>query len=738
MIFFRLPTTILLCLLFLKGQAQTDNRATYKLHIKKIDKPIQLDGELLEAEWQRAEVTTPFLNQWPLDTGRAAVQTEVRILYDNNFIYVGITCHDYHNKHVIRTLKRDSPDEYFGSDGIAIVLDPINRRTNGFFFGVNARGAQMEGLVQINGAQTTLDENWDNKWRTAVSQGNNKWYVEMAIPFNSLRYENGNSEWGLNFVRNDMKGNKYYSWAPVPVNLNTIDLGYNGALVWDEPPPVDRGNISLIPFALGKATKDFENGTDLKATANAGMDAKFAITSSLNLDVTVNSDFSNAEVDRQVTNLTRFSLFFPERRNFFLENSDLFSSFGYRFIRPFFSRSIGLLNGQPIPILAGIRLSGNLTDNTRIGMMSVQTRTDNGIASQNYSVAAFQHRLFGRSSLKGMFVNREHTDNAISAEERGEYNRIGALEFNYLSVNGKWGADVRHHQTFSPMASADKGFSSLVLRHNSKNLELTTGFYDIDENYIADTGFAPRNLNYDAANDTTIRRGFKHAHYVAVYNFFPAKGPLNVHGPRHLLDQYFNDDWSQNEQNIFFGYFFGFKNQSIGELNVRLNQVNLPFSTLIVGEVPFAPAHYTFNRYGIFYNLDPRKALSGGLDIGYGSFYTGTNFDLELRTNYRATPWGNFSITYNLNKIELPTPYQAETLHLIGPRMEISFSNNMFWTTFLQYNTQAENFNINSRFQWRYKPMSDFFIVYSDNYATTNLNVKNRGIVFKLTYWLNL
>ena len=211
-------------------------------------------------------------------------------------------------------------------------------------------GVQREGLLSNGGGQgvTTI---WDNKWTSEVKQFEDKWIVEMAIPFKSLRFKSGVDTWRINFSRNDLKRNENSVWSPVPRNFNVASLAFTGKLKFDEPKKKTSSNISIIPYVTAGVSQDYLTQTKEQYTYNGGLDAKIALSSSLNLDLTINPDFSQVEVDRQVTNLSRFSIFFPERRNFFIENSDLFERFGFRQIRPFFSRNIGLYKGQIVPIL---------------------------------------------------------------------------------------------------------------------------------------------------------------------------------------------------------------------------------------------------------------------------------------------------------------------------------------------------------------------------------------------------
>lgn len=230
----------------------------------------------------------------------------------------------------------------------------------------------------------------------------------MKIPFKTIRYKYGINNWGINFSRSDQSINEISVWNKVPFNFSVSSLAFTGILVWDTPPKKPGVNISLIPYAIGGINRD-NLKDETRWLYKVGGDAKIAITSSLNLDITGNPDFSQVDVDRQVTNLTRFSLFFPEQGQFFLENSDLFARFGFTKICPFFSRRIGLFNGEKVPIIAGARLSGKINRKVRIGAMNIQTAGSSklNIEAQNYSVGALQWQAFGRSSFGLIFVNRQ-------------------------------------------------------------------------------------------------------------------------------------------------------------------------------------------------------------------------------------------------------------------------------------------------------------------------------------------
>jgi len=468
------------------------------------------------------------------------------MLYDDNFLYVSAICYDG-GKRVIQTLKRDVG--HWESDGFAIVLDPVNERSNGFVFGVNAGGAQMEGLVSANGTS----EEWDAKWYSQITQYENYWVVEMAIPFKSIRYDQ-NLKWGVNFVRNDMGENLYSTWAKVPIQISGTDLGFTGLLSWDNPPPLAKGNTVLIPYIFGGTSQNFEDNETQQYTYNTGLDAKIAITSNLNVDVTINPDFSQVDVDQQVTNLSRFSLFFPERRNFFLENSDIFSEFGTGGVRPFFSRRIGLRDGQQVPIQYGVRLSGNITKSFRIGVMDIQTDRAGDFPAQNYFVAAVQQRVLKRSRIKAFIVNRQTTAN-VEGSDVADYNRVAGLEFQYFSADGKWRGAMRYHNSMNPENFKNNDYWGGFAAYESRNFWVGFASERVGENYITDVGFVPRLYNYNAETEETIRIGYLRLNGWTGYNFRPENSEkLNVHGPRFWSASFLNPDQSLAERFTGFGY----------------------------------------------------------------------------------------------------------------------------------------------------------------------------------------
>lgn len=728
--------TLGFCVLSMALYGQDLNtRATYRQNITKTNSPVNIDGIDSDETWQNASKIEKLMKHWPSDNGDAEALTEVWTSYDDEFLYIMAKLYD-NGSRVVQSLRRDNIDSHWNSDNFTVVIDPFNNKQSGFFFGVNAGGAQVEALLNVENGQTNFDQNWDNKWFSEVKEYEGYWLVEMAIPFKTLRYNSNQTEWGINFIRGDMERNHYSTWTQFPLAFGGIDINYMGTLSWDAAPKKAEGKVVLIPYVAGSTQRNYEaeeGQTGYKQEADAGLDAKIAITSSLNLDLTLNPDFSNADVDQQVTNLSRFSIFFPERRNFFLENGDIFSNFGGYQIQPFFSRTIGLNQGQPVPIQYGARLTGNLTPNLRIGAMNVQTDEVDDLDPNNYSVFAGQQRVFGRSVIKGIFINRAGQD--------GDFGRNGGLEFNYVHPSGSWNNTVRYHVATNEDNPSKNSYYGFDGGYRDRHIGMGWTLDVVGENYETELGFNPRLYNYNADTEETEKQGYTRINPWFRYRFIPANenSKLAQHGFRTWHMAWLNTDGSLNERRHGFGYDLIFKNTSEFRINRLFFETNLPVPINLIGEGENLPvANYKYTDNFLYYASDRRKIINTEISLSHGTFYNGTKSGFSTGLNFRAQPWGTFGVTYDYNKVKLAENYGESDLHLFRLNAEISFSNKMFWTTAVQYNSQAENYNIFSRFQWRYKPMSDLFIVYTDNYGIDGLNIKNRQIVFKVTYWLNM
>ena len=704
------------------------------LYIQKTVQNITIDGILNETVWQQTEKANDFYISTPIDTSYARSKTEVMLTYDDKNLYVAAVCYDeIPGEYIIQSLKRDF--SYPRTDAFSVIFNPSNDKTNGFSFAVSPKGIQREGSIE-NGGDFGVTTAWDNLWYSAVSQGDGKWFVEISIPFNSIRFAEGSTEWSVNFTRNDLKRNESSAWAAVPRNFNIATLSYCGKLIWDKPLEKPKKYVAIIPYASGGLSKDYVANTDLKPSVNAGVDAKIAISSSLQLDLTVNPDFSQVEVDRQHTNLSRFSLFFPERRNFFIENGDLFSNFGFSQIRPFFSRKIGLKDGSTIPILGGARLSGKVGDNWRIGAMTMQTDGGSAGLGQNFSVAALQRQVGKSSNLGIIGVNR-------SSVEKGDFvksafNRLLGVDYNFATADRNHRGKVFFHKSFSFDKPEDSYAHASWYTFSTPSFKAMWNHEYVGKNYNAAVGFVPRVERYNPQLFTIERHGYWRLEPLLRYNFYPKKSAnLIYHGPSLYMDRYMDNTYTLTDNQVRYGYEVQFKNTSnfFAYYNQWYTKLFFDTDVSFTGDSAIASGGYSYDNVALSYISNLRKPFNWEAGLTTGEYYSGRRTNAKLDLNYRWQPWGIFGLSYNYNSIDMPHLDKTVDISLIGASAEMSFTKAIFFTTFFQYNTQANNFNINSRLQWRYRPLSDLYLVYSENYVATDLIVKNRALVVKFIYW---
>jgi hypothetical protein len=711
----------------------------FQIHISSAVSTVKIDGILDDSIWNTAEKKSDFFLKFPTDEGRPESKTTVQLAYDDKYLYVAFTSYDT-GKSIIQSLKRDIG--HLDNDGVAIVLDPQNSHSNGFFFAVNAMNAQSEdqiSLMQDNG----LSWSWNNKWFSATHKYSDRWTAEMAIPFKSLRYPSGKMVWGVNFLRVDMKNNQYSAWTHVPTNFKVYNMGFTGAMLWDKPLPKPNKNMVLIPFVTSNIQSDHENNRSSNTALSAGLDSKITLTSTLNLDLTLNPDFSQVEVDNQVTNLTRFNIFLPEKRSFFLENADIFGEYGISgFITPFYSRKIGLdKDGNAIPLIGGARLSGNLNATTRFGVMSMQTGAKGDYSPENYAAISINKQVLARSVVKVYFLDHQNFQTAREqkADPLNAWGRNAGATFDYFSKDRKWSGWYAYHHSFKPGISDKNNFQETGFSYNSKSFSSTIDIATLGTNYYTDMGYVQRINNYDAINDTTIRLGFKHLFTANSYIIYPKEGPVSRHTFRLETYTVVNPNYSFNETDLTLSYQLELKNTAFLKALMIHNEVNLLYATSFTNAKPLPSQAYKYSQAAFTYGSDSRKLFSYSFTYSAGQFYNGTLQSFLGSIIVRSRPHFNLALLAEYNQLHFPGLYGSSELFLLSPKIEYNFNTKMSWTTFLQYNTQANNFNVNSRFQYRFKPMSDLYLVYTDNYFTTPfMQNKNRALVLKVNYWLNL
>ncbi len=715
------------------------------IEIRRTSEAIRIDGVPDEAVWQAADSAYNFTQNFPTDSLPAQAQTIAKVVYDHENIYVlGVMYNlpeprDY----VTPSLRRDFRGS--ANDSFSVIFDTFSDRTNGFLFGVNPYGVMREALITNGGSgEGSFSLDWDNKWYANAKQFDGYWVVEMAIPFKTLRFNEGADSWLVNFYRVDSEYAERSTWSPIKRTFPLFNLATIRDMVWDTPTKKPGTNISVIPFIATNTQRDFEENTSEDLEPAVGFDMKYAITPGLNLDLTVNPDFSQVEVDRQVTNLDRFEIFFPERRQFFLENADLFSGFGNRGTRPFFSRRIGIaidtLTGQNVQntIPFGMRLNGKVSDDLRLGVLSMQGGRDAsiGLPSYNYSMLSLQQKLFSRSNVSLFTVNKQTFESSSEYDTASltEYNRTLGVEYRLASANNVWNGKGFYHRTFGPEMGDSPYAAGLNLTYDIQKWSVDIFSQLVGSGYDPEVGFVRRRDIRQLAS--TIR-----------YRWFPEGGSIQRHGPALDFDMLGNDtfgflDWDLNLQ-----YEISFRNTATfwGRLRKQYTYLFNAFDPSGSDGVQLA-ADTEYTNYQILarYSSDQRKKFFYRVNTRSGQYFNGNRINLDGSISYRYQPLGFASIDFAYNRIILPEPYTTTSLYLIGPRFDFTFTKNIFLTTFFQYNSQIENLNINTRFQWRFKPVSDIFIVYTDNYFAdheggfTIGQPRTRALTFKITYWLNL
>ncbi|GHM98590.1 hypothetical protein WSM22_00800 [Cytophagales bacterium WSM2-2] len=745
----RLNLTLFLFLILFEVNGQLPG-----LHIKKATGPIKLDGIMNEPDWQAAEVAGHFKQMFPFDSSYSIVKTEIRMTYDDRFIYIFGTMYnnDSSRKYVTPSLRRDFRGPTY--DGLSIVLDTYKDRTNGFLFGINPFGVQREGLIS-NGGNLSDDLNlsWDNKWFSETRILPDRWVCEIAIPFKTIRFKSKLDSWHVNFYRIDSHHSAEQStWSPIPRVYSPPTLAFNRDLIWDKPLDHPGGNVSIIPYVAGHNIDDFDSNLPTDRAPSIGGDAKIGIGPALNLDLTVNPDFSQVEVDQQVTNLSRFEIFYPEKRQFFLENADLFGNFGYGNSRPFFSRRIGVTRdpstGQNIQnkIYAGARLSGKIDNNWRIGLMSMQAAEDDKInlPSINYTVAAVQRKLFTRSNIGLMLINKQSFHDSTSKDFKtlpNKFNRLLAVDFNLGTKNNRWNGKAFYHRSFEEKKKDSAFSSTLQLTYSKPKIQFDILAQAVGANFNPEVGYLPRARFNRFAPDF-------------FYSWYPKSRVINNHGPGTDLDFIGNDLYGITDADYNLWYQVNFQNTATFFMRIRQDYglVFFPFDPAFPADASLAKnlpvgSSYYWNSVILNYVSNARKKLSFSFQSRLGQYYNGHRVNIDGNFSYRLQPHAVISLDYSVNHISLPTGYNNADLLLLSPKFDFTFSRKLFWTTYIQYNNQINNVNINSRLQWRFRPVSDLFVVYTDNYfAEANSHgdffyvgrPKLRAIVIKLTYWLNL
>ena len=693
--------------------------------IRYIDTTIKIDGEFKESVWDEISENTSFYNYLPTDIGLAKNQTSVKIFHNGEYLYINATYFDSTEKTQVSTLKRDT--SIFLSDAFIMILDPQNQEQNGYFFAVNSLGNQTDGLVGRESDNYNLSFSWNAVWQSAAFLNGKKKQYEIAIPLKALNYDDKKPVFGIQFYVRDIKNNSWSILKNVKRNYANFDLRFTEKFKIDNLPEKSNSRFTVSPSITTSFQKDIQNNNK-STNFTPSLDVQYNVSSSLKLDVTLNPDFSQIDVDQQVTNLSRFSVFFPERRNFFLENADLFSNLGVAGVNPFYSRRIGAKSD----IQFGIKLSGNISSKTRIGLLNVQTEENIDNASQNFGTLVTEHQLSKNFTTTAYIINRQETENF---NFKNDYNRVAGININYKSDNNKWLGLANFGKSFNDNITKKNNFYNLGVFYNKRGLEWNASIKKIDENYITDVGFTPRLYNFDAINNITIREGYTQTSAGIEYQKFYEKSKT-INSVRFLNydnQNYFNENGTITQTSHFLNSAVFFKDLSAIYYVLNYDEVDLKygFDPLRNGNA-LSPGKYNFGVLKVGYNSANNQKFRYRFNVQKGTYYGGKRTTAGAYLNYQLLPFANLELTYDINKIDLNI-LGKETFHLTRFTGQVFFNNRLNWTTYLQYNSQRDNFNVNSRLQWEYKPLSYVYLVVTDNF-NRDFARQNWGVAFKMNY----
>jgi hypothetical protein len=737
----------------------------YRIGATKIESQIKIDGELNEKDWSLATPVSDFVQLEPEEGQPATEKTEVWVLYDEKNLYLGISCFDQSPKKIVANqMCRDADLDQ--NDFVGIILDTFHDHRNCFFFSTNPLGAQLDGLITDEGKNKNLD--WDGIWDCATSKDSLGWYAEISIPFKTLRFEKKEKPiWGINFGRLIRRKNEFCFWTPM-----LRDYGMNSPFKVSMVGHLDglenlkkTKNIQFSPYVLGKLERDYEEKRT-KGSADLGLDLKYGVTSNLILDFTFNTDFAQIEADQYQINLSRFSLFFPEKRDFFLEGAGVFH-FGER-IPPygdppqtilFFSRKIGLAEEEALPIFGGLKLSGKV-GKSNIGFLNMQVKEkeieDEGVyyivPSTNFTAFRLKRDFLSQSNFGFIFLNKEenitntqmekieNNPDTYFAEDYGKrYNRVLGFDGNFTFLkNLNLGGFVS--KSFTPDLKRKDWASSVYAEWRNDLFSFDLSYTDIAPNFNSEMGFILR----DDIRKSKLELGYSPRPKILFIrqSFFFVDGAYITDQTNLMLNRensfgVFN--LLENGGEIMFGVYESFERlKEEDEFDIREDK------WVEVGD---------YKSKGFFSKMGTDRSRKFSLNLGFngGDFYNGKILSFDLHPNFTPGPRLSFSFFWKYNKIkDLPIYNSLEDrkeriefdTHILGGRITYSFSTKLFYRGFVQWNTDDEELSANLLLSYIYRPGSNFYLVYNEVWNTPSgakkVEVKDRTVLFKLVHLFNL
>ncbi len=717
-----------------------------RLHPIKISEEVMIDGRIVEPAWMQAPVAGNFIQNEPDEGAPASESTEIRVLYDEDNIYFAVHASDSQIRNVIVTeLRKDFNRD--NGDSVAIALDTFHDERNAYQFAINPAGAKWDAQTANEGRETNA--NWDGVWYVQTRIVDDGWTAEIAIPFKTLKFPRSPVQtWGVNFQRNLRRRNEDSFWSPLPRIYGIQRVSLAGTLEGLEG--IEPGsNIKIKPYVVSNF---LQNGSTGKRnyTGDAGFDVKYGVTSGLTWDFTYNTDFSQVEADEQQINLTRFNLFFPEKRDFFLENSGIFQfgsnergtfgggggggagggGGGYGAGRQnrasdmvmFFSRRLGLSDPNEaaptaIPILGGTRLTGRIGEGYEIGLLNIQQRAYGAAGAVNFTVGRLRKNIFANSDIGFMITNKEVNNSSYA-------NRVYGADANfrigrYTNINS-YIARASGSGISSRNLAGRAGFT-----YQDETWNVNTSYTSIQENFNNDMGFVPR-------------RGIRKLNTGLRYTWRPLsiRKTIRSIGPHVDLDYTLDRHGRLETRYAEYHLPLNFQNGAFIEMGVNPTLEFLPEPFLISSQArPIAPGVYRSKEYFFLGRSDNSRRLSGNVQWGVGPFYTGYKRSYTAGAAWRHSHELTTSLNYTRNNIDLPEGrFHTD---LLSTRVNYSFSTTMFLNSLIQYNSTSRQWSSNVRFNIIHRPLSDLFIVYNERRHSLTGDLVDRAVIAKVTYMIS-
>ena len=690
----------------------------------------RIDGVLDEPSWSSAQVIDTFVQQEPQEGQPASDRTEVRVLYDEGRLYIGVRA--FSSLAVTATEMRRDADRLFDEDNFQVILDTFHDSRNGYMFVTTPLGAKLEqqifdeGEGGGRGGTANINRNWDGVWDAAAQILDDGWSAEIEIPFSTVRFAPGHDQiWGVNFQRHIRRKNEISVWSPIPRAYTLTRVSMAGEMRGLQG--VSSGlDLRLKPFMVGgvrnlQTTRT--NGTT-DAIRDIGLDARYGLTAGLNMDVTINTDFAQVEVDEQQVNLTRFGLFYPEKRDFFLENSNFFTmGTGQAFTSTpvqtdlFFSRRIGLsTSGTPLPILGGVRVAGKSGRNN-IGALDIQTDDAFGVPGSNFFVGRYSRDILRRSRVGAIFINKDNIND-------GHFNRTFGFDANIAPTSSlQMQAYVAKTETPDLRGDDMAWFGRVAYRDPKWNLYVN--YLDVQDNFNAEAGFVQR---------TGIRT--TKAHFGPTPR--PKQGSVKLFEPMYVLTYTTDQDNRLVYRNHHFMLGTTLRDDTF--INVfyqkTLDVIDVPFR--IRPDVTIPVGAYGMHEWYFTLNTSPGRRFYSRATVSPVDFYGGSRLNTSLAAGARLTSRFSGELQFNRNDVKMP--WGDFLVNLSTLRVDYTFSPRMTVRSLTQYNTSTHEVSNNVRFNFIYRPGSDIYVVYND-LSQTGLPAdifgrKDRQLVVKATYLL--